>query len=223
MKKCMILICLIFITGCSARYTIEFNDKSIKDKLSVYGIDLHSYNDIKEGVYSPIPAFKDAIINLEEPIKNEGVEYYNISGDDSNAYLDYKFELSDFEDSYFANTCYDYFKVFQEKDEIIISTGKNFKCFFPGRNLDSVDIVIKSNHKIIYNNADEVKNNEYIWHINKSNKDDANIQISFSKDYNEKKKSINIAQVSLYIGIFGVVALVIALFVLIKNKRVNKI
>ena len=223
MKKFLMLICLIFMTGCSAKYTIEFNGNEIKDNLSIYKVDSDSYNYIKNGTFAPVQAFKDAVTNLEEPIKSDGVEYYNADANDGNAYFDYKFKLSYFERSYFANTCYDYFKVFEEKDEIVFSTGKKFKCFFPGYDLDTVDVVIKSNHRILYNNADEVNDDEYIWHITKDNKDDANIQISFSKDYKKEFLKRDYFQILIYIGIAGAVALLISLFIIIKNKRVNKI
>ena len=105
MKKFLMLICLIFMTGCSAKYTIEFNGNEIKDNLSIYKVDSDSYNYIKNGTFAPVQAFKDAVTNLEEPIKSDGVEYYNVDANDGNAYFDYKFKLSDFERSYFANTC----------------------------------------------------------------------------------------------------------------------
>ena len=223
MKKYLILVCLIFMTGCSARYTIEFNDENISDNLTVYGVDADSYKDIVDGVYAPVPVYEDAIINLEEPVKNEGVEYYNLSGKDGNAYLDYNFKLSDFKDSYFANTCYDYFKIFEEEKEIVFSTGKEFKCFFPGSELETVDVVFKSNHKVLYNNADEVNDGEYIWHINKSNMNNANIQISFSKDYKKSLFTADFFQILIYAGIGIGVIIIISLFIIIRNKRVNKI
>lgn len=222
MKKILILICLIFMTGCTARYTIEFNDDEIKDNLTVNNVDSEMYNIIKKGEYAPVPAYKDAIINLEEPVKNEGVEYYDIKGKDGNAYLDYKFKLSDFDKSHFANTCYDYFKVFREKDEIVFSTGEKFKCFFPGYNLDSVEVVFKSNHKVIYNNADEVDGDSYIWHITKENKNHANIQISFEKDVKKRLLSRDVIEVFIWFLIVGGVLFIIGLFIYFRYKMINK-
>lgn len=223
MKKIFILVCFIFMTGCSARYTIEFNDDIINDNLVVFGVNNVEYEAIKNDKFAPIQAFNNALINLEEPVKNEGVEYYDLRAHDGNAYLDYSFDLSDYGDSYFANLCYDYFKVFEEESDIVFSTGKEFKCFFPGYGLDSVDVVIKTNHEVFFSNADSVDGDSYIWHITPDNVNEANIQISFSK---ESKQSLLNKAFSNYIIVGCLVALVfvfIGFIVYINNKRVNKI
>lgn len=223
MRKYLILLCLIFMTGCSARYTIEFNDDTIDDNISIFSIESSEYEYIKSDNYAPIPAFVDSPFNVENPVKIKGVEYYDVDAHNGNAYLDYKFKLSDYENSYFANTCYDYFKIFEEKDEIVFSTGKKFKCFFPGYDLDSVDVVIKSNHTVLYNNADEINDGEYVWHITKDKKDDANIQISFSKDYKKKRLKINFFHVFIYLGIGVGIIFLISLLIIVRYRRVNKI
>lgn len=222
MKKCLLLICLILMTGCSARYTIEYNDDFVNENLTVFGVDADSYRDIKNGSYAPVPTYYDAVINLEEPIKVDGVEYYDISGKNNNAYLDYRFNLKNYSGAYFPNLCYDYFKVFEEKDDVIFSTGKKFKCFFPGSGLDKVDIVLKSNHKVLFNNADEVDGDKYIWHITPDRIDSANIQISFSKSLKNNRPQ----DLSKYLTIGFVAALsvgIVSLIIFIRYKRINKI
>ena len=227
MKKILIAFSLILLTGCTAEYRIDFKNDTFTENVIIYSPDNTSYNDILNEKYPPVKAFTYGIENLEEPIKNEGVEYYNLSAKNNNAYLDYEFNIDDFKDSYMANICYDYFRVFQEENEIVISTDKKFKCFFPGRNLDKVDIVITSNHDVLFNNADEVNEGKYIWHITEENKDDANIQISFSKEANrsafDKAMSNYVVRILVIGGLLILLGITFGIIIRIRYKRVNKI
>lgn len=223
MKKIILCISILFLTGCSLKYHIDFVDDKFIENISFSDVDEVEYDLVKNGKFAPIPAFNDSLYSVEDPVKVDGIEYYNISAKDKRINFNYEYNLNNFERAYSVGNCYDYFKIFQDNDEIIISTDKKFKCFFPGRNLENVDIVLTTNHTVTYNNADEVNDNEYIWHITKDNKDDANIQISFSKDYKNKFLGKDFFEVLVYAG-FGIgIIFIFLFFILIKNKRVNKI
>lgn len=223
MKRLLILITLLFLTGCTAQYTIDFNDDTVTEELLFTSANGVEYNAIKNGEFAPIPSFRGSAMNLEEPVKNEGIEYYDIDARNNNIRLKYDFKLSDYENSYIGNLCYNYFKVFEEDDEIVISTGNKFDCFYTGYDINNIDVVITSNHEVLFNNADEVKDNKYIWHISKNTEDDESIQISFSKETKTTvfdKKSVKI---TLILAGIAAMILIFSLIIYIRYKRINKI
>ncbi len=223
MKKILILLVMLFVTGCGAKYSIDFTDDSVTESLVLSSVNSQEYDAIKNGTFAPVPAFKDSAINLEEPVKNEGVEYYDLRAVDNNVQLKYKFSLSDYENSYLGNLCYDYFKVFEEEDSIIFSTNNNFKCFYDWYDIDNFDVVMTTNHDVLFHNADEVTNDAYIWHVSKNTKDDESIQISFSKEAKKTVFSSGRVKLILIVSGIGLLILVLALIIYVRYKKVNSI
>lgn len=227
MKKLFLLVVFLFLTGCSVQYHIDFVDDSVSENISFISANSNEYNAIKSNDFAPIPSFIDSVENLEEPIKNEGTNYYDVSAKNNNIYLDYKFNISDFEKSYFVNNCYGYFKVFQEDSEYVFSTDKKFLCPISTFGADKVDIVITTNHEVIFNNAHEVDGDRYIWHITPDNVDEANIQISFSKSV--KKSGVDkifenySASVLIFGGIVIALCVVFGIIIRLRYRSVNKI
>lgn len=227
MKKYFALICLLFLTGCSVQYHIDFVDDKVNESVSFINADTNEYNAVKSNDLAPIPSFINSVENLEEPVKNEGTEYYDVSARNNNIYLNYKFGVADFEKSYFANNCYGYFKFFQEEDEFVISTDKSFLCPVSSYGADKVDIVITTNHDVIFNNAHEVVDDKYIWHITPENVDEANIQISFSK--NAHKSGLDkvfenySAKILIVGGVIILLGIVFGVIIRFRYKNVNKI
>jgi len=218
MKKILVIIMLLLFTGCKAEYCIEFIDDTITEKVVITAPGTLEYEAIKNNKFAPVPAFKNSAYNLEEPVKNEGVEYYGLTASDNKINLEYKFKIEEYEESYIANSCYNYFKIFREEDNIVLSTGKEFNCFYPGRDIDEIDVIITTNHKVLYNNADKVINNKYIWNL-KNDDSDKNIQISF---LNKKQKNNMFDLVLILTVSCGLFSIIIA-GIYLKNKRVNKI
>ena len=223
MKKIFIIVFLLFITGCTAEYRIDFTDETFSEKIVLYSVDGMEYDAIRNGKHAPVPAFIDTPINLEAPVKTEGFEYYDLNARDNNVYLNYKFDIDNYEKSYFSNICYDYFKVFVEDDAIIVATNDKFRGFTFGYDLDKLDVIITTNHDVLYSNADEVNDDEYIWHITKDNVDDAGIKISFSKE--AKKTLLGNRNVQIILILVGIVLMIVVLsgIIYIRYKRINKI
>lgn len=219
MKKIIVLIIFLFLTGCKAEYKLEFIDDTFTENLTIISPSGLEYEAIKNNTFAPVPAFINSAYNLEEPVKNEGVEYYELTEKNDDVNLEYKFNISDFADSYIVNSCYNYFKIFREEEKTVISTGKEFTCFQPGREIEEINIIITTNHKVLYNNADRVSNNKYIWNL-KNDDSDKNIQISFSNQV--EKNSINKEIIFILISLCIIISTVVG-GIYIKNKQVNKI
>ena len=86
------------------------------------------------------------------------------------------------------------------------------------------DINIITNNKVISNNADEVNNNKYTWHLSEDNKDNFKLKIKIAKGVYSDNGLTNSKVISYVIlGLIGI-AIIIFIGVTIKYvKNKNKI
>ena len=134
-KKLILLIVLFLLTGCSATYDIEIYNDTVKEKLEF--IDTNPSNWDSEAQYGltyrelvvssheyPYPVFNSTIVDENDTIKLDEVEYYdNTLISDSSKLgqkLEYnKFTIDNFNDSSIVKKCYQYFNVIEEDDKIV--------------------------------------------------------------------------------------------------------
>lgn len=215
MKKYLILGLIILCCGCSAKYNISFIDDSITDELMVMyerngetdadidGTFTESFNSIGRDKYY---SFKNLSTNKE--IK---------------ASLSYEFSTENYSNANIPGSCFEAFKFLSDDDNYYLFAQGAFKCsYYAYEELDSLDITINTNHVVLENNADEVKNNKYIWHID-PNDDDVNIRFVTKKEIVKNSIKINYKNVLLISGCVISVFAVISLLIFARYKRVNKI
>lgn len=204
-KSCYLLLALffIFLVGCDAKLDIEIKDNDVITANS-FIIDKSLVND---SIYYTIDNiagkyFPSADFLIGEDTK----EFYD--GDKAVYQKKQKFSLGTFNDSNIFSFCYDAHNVIVEDDYIQISTNDKFKCYDYYSELDSFDIVLKTNHKLIESNADEVNGYIYKWHITKDNANDKAIYIKLYRDkyvfnYENEfvKTALIIASIVLLIGV----------------------
>ena len=118
---------------------------------------------------------------------------------------------------------FEHFNFLSDDDKYYLFAGGAFKCsFYAYEYLDSLDIVINTNHEVIDNNADEVVDGKYVWHI-KKDVNDYELKFITSKKSVVVKKKIDI-KLLMYIGFSSAVFLLLLILgIIIKHKRVNKI
>lgn len=226
-KFLLSIICVLLLSGCTAEYNVEiYNDEvrvdgffveqdTSKWNTKVYDIPYHEMIDLKvEG---------DDNLSITNGI-------YKISTDSKlgiGLKNTYKL-LNEYENSSPAiKACYQYFNVFEEDDKIVISTSLENKCFDSYPMLDEITVNLKTNHKVVSNNADIVDGYHYTWNLNRSKKDDAAILITLKKDeyvfnYENEfvKKMIYIGAITgIILGISGITYL----YFKNKNRKINEI
>lgn len=240
MKKLVLLsIGLFFLTGCSATYDIEIYNNQIKEDMEFVNTDSSSWDSkvqygltyrdlIDSSVNYPYPVFYDTVVDEDDTIKLEGVEYYHNTLISDRIQLGqklsyHKFTLDNFSNSSIVKKCYQYFNIIEEGDNIILSTSLKNLCFQEYSMLDNITVHLKTNHKVLNNNADIVDGYHYTWNLTRENQDDAAIMITLKKDeyvfnYENEffKKIIYIgAFVGIIIGVSGLV------YYYFKTKRRN--
>lgn len=243
MKKIILLIIVFCLTGCNCDYDLEIYNNRVKEDLSYFNNDPLtwnrefqyglSYKDVVEGFSKkPIPAYYDSEIYEDDSIKVEGVKYYDNKLINANDKLGQKisyhdFKLDDFSNSNLVKSCYQFANVIRNNGEIIISTSDNNICFDEYPNLDRLTINLKTNHKVKASNASVVDGYHYTWVIDRSNKENAAINITlYSNKYvfnyeNEFVKKI--FPILIIIGIISLIVFTIYRKVSIRNKEANKL
>lgn len=205
MKKLYILICILLCCGCKARYEIKFNDNKIDDRLSV----TYSKNDeiFRSFVSEPILAIDNVPYDLNE----------NNTGDYVNLNYTHSFSVDEYSKARIPSSCFTNYNFIEEDNKYYFVIDGDFLCRHIAYNyFDSLDIVISTNHVVIENNAGEVKNGKYIWHVNP---DDETFSLRFiiSKSVkNENSKYYLLGFSVLFIG-------VCIFFVVRKFKTKNEI
>lgn len=217
-KNIILLMVVLFITGCTVDYDLTFDENSVEEKINI----ILETTDEKENAIHMDNEEYYAIIE-----KDKALPYKKIKDESGNYNFTYNYSLSDFKKSRFTN-CYDAYSLINEQGYVTFSTTKEFKCLvYDYMTIDNVNINIKTDYKVVENNADEIRDNTYIWHINSENSD--NKPILFKYNTKQKRKLSfqewlkNNMQNIIIIAIIFSVFILVSISIFIKHKKVNKI
>lgn len=215
MKKIIILIAFLLLTGCQATYNIEFNKDKIKDDIKIY-------------VPSKIvnSANNDKINETETKLADwqRGHEFYKrelYTTDEYTGYnYTYEFNYKEYDAMSEIRKCYDDFNLTNDNNQITLKTSNEFLCATYYQDVTSIEINISTeDYTIINSNADIKNNNKHTWKINKSNYSNKPIEIKILKKGSQKKdnKKLPIKE------IITTIVFIISLIILIKLRKVVKI
>ncbi len=243
-KKLFICLLFVFLlSGCSVNYDIEIKDDTIKVNGKLVELDKNKWDDVvvdnsSGEVDKDVPiedsevdhsklTFEDLVnsktIEADEATRREGLEKFKTKDELGITYEEeYNWnDTSDFSQMAGVNTCYDYFTVLRNNDEesgneqLIISTSAKNYCFEMYPNLESITVNLKTNHKVVSHNADQVNDNNYVWNINKNNASQKTMQIILSEE------TVFTMNWGLIFVIGGVILGIGLIYLVIKNKSIN--
>ena len=223
-KKILLIVTIFLLTGCTATYNLTIDEDVIKENVNVN-----------------IPTELIDEDELSFQVDNSDIVYFNgkqkyntkLTNNYDKYLINYKFEhkLNDYSNSKFVIQCYQNTNLEETDDQIKLATSNEFKCIkmYDGVYLNSAQINITTDLKVLENNADEINGNTYTWNINEENYTNKPINITMQKKIGIKSvvKSLegNSASKDLFI-IYGGLALLLGLIILlvtIKLKSNNKI
>ncbi len=246
MKKKIVLFGILFcLTGCSANVNINIDDNKVTENITATASNSSEYSEFKNWNGFPLPLYYDQ--ELENPFaqkreKESGVEYYNVSFDDSKKSFTANAEF-DFEShtrSSMIRNCFNYYNIIEEGNNITFSTSSGLICSF-----SNISINVITPYKVIDSNANTINENDniYTWKINNSNS--RNISIYFvidksksyktneedKKNYNDtnstsERNNNNKNNQSIFIAIgviIGVIVLITIFILKLKSKKASEI
>ena len=196
MKKIFALfILLLILCGCHANYNVYIDKDSISEEIDVsmenndtYMIfanndayPMHSNFDKK---YEKNVTYDDNMINMNVKYTYTPLEFANANS--FNQCFNDKTVEVDNEDYY-------YFRL----------TDMN-RCFL----VANFDVNIKTNNKVLYNNADSVKGNTYTWHVNEENMKNVLIEIKIDKKHVDDSGSMIFAYIMFGVIFVGIIFLI---------------
>lgn len=219
-KKIILILFVVLLTGCQIKYELNFNGDNLIEKINVKisNENEKQISDLKK--YTAFSIFDNSTQKLYKTKYNDGNSYFT-------AKYEYTYNFDEFRHALYINSCFDAFSFVTNNNDYILSTSKGFKCMFVDYNeVDSVEIIITSNHEIIESNADELKNNKLIWNINDENAKDKQIYVKFGelRELNFFEKIFNfiidnLLTISIFGGLFVIIAIVIVIIVVIGKKN----
>ena len=215
MKKYFVVILLtLMLCGCTAEYNLDISNNSFKENISV------NINNSEIPEKSPYPEIESddlitpflnnqysALFSNEDALYDKKETYYD---DYIDVKMKYKYTEEEFNDSNSLKLCFDNYE-FLYKDYYYINAYGTFYCLYT----DEMDINIKTNNKVTFNNADSVKGNVYTWHIDKTNMNDINIKI-------EMKKGISRNTILNYALIICVIIIILGAAFVVYKKRIRE-
>ena len=218
--KKILLIGLLFLTGCSVNYNLEFKDETLNENIEFFDITSTELETLKKDT-------KYAIFNVSEQIPYNAV--YEESNDLKASY-NYTYSIDNFNKSLYFNDCFDAVNFVKNEENYILSTSKGFKClsldyYFA----DKISIKLSTNHEVIENNADYINGDKYIWNIDENNAEQTQIYVKFGevKKLNSLEKGKNFIMSNFLIFcVYGgllLIIFIIVISILIIGKKNNDI
>ena len=226
MKKIFLVIAMLCLCGCSAKYTLSVNGNKITeeifipvDKSKIYVDD--SY--LEMGTYS-----KDNIDHLlngdiyvedgkkgyvyDKDVKDEN-GFYNVT-------LTHEYERERLKNSRVLNECFENTFVEETRNGLKIKLSGKFYCYDSDDN--SLDFVIST--KNVVESASVSHNmftNDYVWKIDKSNRNNVNIEMNIL--YESKVSHYGVTIAAIIIGIIFVIGAGFLIYKFVQRPKINEI
>lgn len=217
MKKLLILICLLFLTGCSVNYEITLKNNRIKERLTIVEKDKSLFDAENDTGWTLRESF-DMLAN--EELDDFSVLDYSVESLNSDTQLGVEYYSDSTEsliNSSAINQCYSNPKLEINDNIVTFNTGNDFTCYDYYENLETINVVLVTDYKVISSNAEIVDGNKYIWNITKDG--NKNIEISYEQYFFEDSYLGTIIFVIALVVIFSLVTL----YIYKKKREENKI
>ena len=225
MKKIFFILFLLLLTGCTAKYDLEYKEKTFCENFEVQADNSEGLNDYFNIFYNGNIStnFYDdeeelAILKPEE-LETHGYKSYNkayLSGESTNGFnLDYCFK-ENIDKSSIINTFFDNINI--SEDYIFASDSKDVFDIY--ENLTLITISFSTDKYIKDSNADEIKNNIHYWYVNRDNYKNKTISISLSDNILDtlKIKDNETASKLIDISIIVIVLTILIAIIIIYNR-----
>lgn len=236
LKKSIIILTLLFLTGCTTTYTLTIDKNNINEKIEVVDTtsSTRTVTDIMNNYKKKFPVY-----DIEDVIDEDDLyqtydnatyynQTYNINGSDYHLYYEYTYPIDQYIAANSINYSYDYKDIVYQNNKLKLETSSpnnylKYRNIFTGLTVNIITDYVVTN-----NNADNVIGNRYIWYFNKDNNYEKriNFEVDLSKTQSEidKEKEVKAKKNSLLIPVLigALLAYVIIIFIIVTKKRKNE-
>lgn len=226
MKKKFMILMLLLLCGCSAKYQLTIDGSEITEEI-LFSIDQSKI--IEEELAPDLSIYsKDSLNYLKNsnlyPIQDNQREIYEKTvteeGNNLSFHLKYQYKQNNLEESRAINECFENKEVIVDDEKISIHLSGKFNCL--NELNDKIEFKIKTNNKVQSANiAYGIFDNEYVWEINGTNSNNTDIQIELLTQSKIHYYGVRVALGIIILSLLGVI-----LFAVIKisnRKNINEI
>lgn len=236
LKKSIIILTLLFLTGCTTTYTLTIDKNNINEKIEVVDTtsSTRTVTDIMNNYKKKFPVY-----DIEDVIDEDDLyqtydnatyynQTYNINGSDYHLYYEYTYPIDQYIAANSINYSYDYKDIVYQNNKLKLETSSpnnylKYRNIFTGLTVNIITDYVVTN-----NNADNVIGNRYIWYFNKDNNYEKriNFEVDLTKTQSivDKEKEQKAKKNSLLIPVLigALLVYVIIIFIIITKKRKNE-
>ena len=231
-KKILIFIYLLLLTGCTVNYNIDISDNKIKESSNYYYenrmYDSNDHNAIFLETFEDFDNLSDIYLAFNENFEDKYYKkemIHDSNGDGIN--LKYTYDFNNYGNSFLFNI-FDDSNYVNNDGQIVIDVEEinlyDLYDYFTllDENVSSLNINIKTNFKVLENNADSVKGNTYTWNINADSSNDKSLYIKIQK-VDSKNEKINYTIIFVIITILLIIVIALVFYILKKKKENDEI
>lgn len=199
-KTLFLIMILLLLCGCSAEVNLEINNKKVIEDISINALvdNINDKESLKTHFREYMPVFNEVMFTDVEPdTKLEGISYYNRTVKELGTGFLYNYKYTfDFSNYNKARSLKRTFRsaVLEEnkKDNTItLYTDKSgIVLMNEYSNFTELIINIKTDYKVLENNADSVNENVYTWKFTQTD-NKKNIYLKMSLEKNEESDKIS--------------------------------
>lgn len=219
--KYVTLLFLIFVSGCTAEYTVNFDNQTFEAESLLLGSRKEFNEKTKNKI--KIDLIADVLYHVESARTDIQRNFISNNQKVGYKYKDtFKMGEIEFWPSY-SQYCYDTIESFVLENSVVINTSDQFLCFDKYTDLESVKINLKTPYLVKNHNADKVSKNVYTWHITKENSTHKPISVEINFEENGNKAHKKKEQFPLKLYIIGTICITIVGFVIyLLHQKIKK-
>lgn len=180
-KIIILLILVLFLTGCDATYSVEIKNGKVFESTNFYGSDSDVFENNADTFVNPNGPGKTINELVDDYYQQDYLAFYNqpdrleyyekemLSYEDKmGIQLRYTYSLDEYQYSSLVHYCFDTVSVDSKNGIYTFQLQDSNKCFTQDVNqmLDTVTIQVTSN-QIIEHNANQTNGSNYIWTLSK--------------------------------------------------------
>ena len=189
-KIFLLVITILFLTGCSCEYNLTINDNNYKENIRIIADNEEEISYINYNWKIPTDKDEYNLVGDTGTNPNYKSDLYDYKINNNILTFDYNFNKSSYINSSAVSVCYDRLNIENHKNALIIATSIKANCFEKQPGLNKITINITVDKEVISSNSDEINGKTYTWYITKNNYSNKSITLTLSNE--EKKEQENI-------------------------------
>lgn len=184
-KRILIILALLLTTGCTCEYNLTIDGNTYKEEIIILGETSNEISNFENEWKIPVDKEEYEISSSSdtEYIPEGNIYKYNLFSNQIK--FNYDFSNNNYNKSTAVYNCYNKLTLVNHNNSLVLSTSQKNSCFEKYPTINTLQINIKVDRKVISNNADSINGNTYTWNITKENANNKSINLVMEDNIKE--------------------------------------